>query len=308
MIGKLRFATVPQIVVMTIAWLAICLAIDYHFNPQLWAKNGEPPPASAQLSLHVHHLRCKGCLEDIKAALGTLPALQNAPMTVRVTGPDSAPGDFAGWLDITVPDVQQIDFVALDQALRQAGFVPSQVEFGGLRHFRFEGRARHLCGPESKGDCEPLPDVGKVRRGDRLKWLDSLSLDATGSTVVFHVRYQLPTDRIDVRELFTAMDDFVAPRRHKPRIATPPRSRTSSGGQEGVFENHIAPGLLTFCSPSRAAERVTAVRGSAWVRRTAPRVACRICLSRRCADHPDPDRQGRESTSPGTRGSSGTDR
>jgi hypothetical protein len=208
MIGKLRFATVPQIVVMTIAWVAICVGIDYHFNPQLWAKNVEVAPAAVPLSLHIHHLRCKGCLEDIKKALGTLPWMQNAAMTVRVTGPDSAPGDFAGWLDISVPDVQQIDFVALDHALREEGFVPSQVEFGGLRHFRLEGKARHLCGTANQGDCEPLPDLGKVRRGDRLKWLDSLTLDATGTTVVFHVRYQQPTDRIDVKELFTTMDDF----------------------------------------------------------------------------------------------------
>jgi hypothetical protein len=208
MIGKLRFATIPQIAVMTLAWLAICLGIDYHFNPQLWAKNNTPPPSTVPLSLHLHHLRCKGCLEDVKKALGTLPWLQNAPMSVRVTGPDSAKGDFAGWLDITVPDVSQIDFVALDQALRQEGFVASQVEFGGLRHYRLEGRARHLCCPTCQGDCEPLPDLGRVQRGDRLKWLDSLTLDPTGPTVVFHVRYQLPTDRIDVKELFTAMDDF----------------------------------------------------------------------------------------------------
>jgi hypothetical protein len=129
-------------------------------------------------------------------------------MTVRVTGPDSAPGDFAGWLDITVSDVQQIDFVALDHALREEGYVPSQVEFGGMRHFRLEGTARHLCGTDNHGDCEPLPDLGKVRRGDQLKWLDSLTLDAQGKTVVFHVRYQQPTDRIDVKELFTAMDNF----------------------------------------------------------------------------------------------------
>jgi hypothetical protein len=103
MIGKLRFATIPQIAVMTLAWLAICLGIDYHFNPQLWAKNNTPPPSTVPLSLHLHHLRCKGCLEDVKKALGTLPWLQDAPMSVRVTGPDSAKGDFAGWLDITVP-------------------------------------------------------------------------------------------------------------------------------------------------------------------------------------------------------------
>ena len=208
MIGRLRFATTTQIVAMTLAWLGICLGIDYKFNPQLWNKSVEAAPSTVPLSLHLHHLRCKGCLESIKGALGTLAWLQNAPMSVRATGADTAVGDFAGWLDIDVADISQIDFVALEQALRKEGFVASQVEFGGLRHFRLEGEARHLCCPTCQTDCEPLPDLGKVRRGDQLKWLDSLTMDPTGSKVVFHVRYQQPTDRIDVKELFTAMDDF----------------------------------------------------------------------------------------------------
>jgi hypothetical protein len=208
MIGRLKFATPAQILAMSIAWLAICVGIDYRFNPQLWARNAEPPPSTVPLSLHLHHLRCKGCLDDIEKALGTLPWLKDAPMTVRAIGADTAVGDFAGWLDISVPNVSQIDFVALEQTLRQAGFVASQVEFGGLRHYRLEGQARHLCCPTCQKDCEPLPDLGKVRRGDRLKWLDSLTMDSTGAIIVFHVRYQQPTDRIDVKELFTAMDDF----------------------------------------------------------------------------------------------------
>lgn len=223
MIGRLRFATIPQIAIITIAWLAICLGIDYHFNPQLWSRNNLQPPGTAQLSLHLHQLRCKGCQEDVEKALNTLPWLKNAPMSVRVSGPDSAKGDFAGWLDITVPEVSQIDFVALDQALRQAGFVAWQVEFGGLRHYRLEGRARHLCCPTCQSDCEPLPDAGQVRRGDRLKWLDSLTLDPTGSMVIFYVRYQLPTDRIDVKELFTAMDDFGLWPASLKVVATPER-------------------------------------------------------------------------------------
>lgn len=193
---------------MSLAWLAVCLGLDYTFNRHLWARTVEPPPASVPLSLHIHHLRCKGCLEDVQKALHTLPWLQNAPMTVRTSTADTVVGNFAGWLDITVSDIAQIDFVALEQALRQEGFVPSQVEFGGLRHFRLEGTARHLCCPTCQNDCEPLPDLGKVRRADRLQWLDSLTMDPTGSTVVFHVRYQQPDDRIDVKELFAAMDDF----------------------------------------------------------------------------------------------------
>ena len=208
MIGRIRFATTTQIAAMTLAWTAICFGIDYKYNPQLWAKSNPAPPPTASLSLHMHHLRCAGCLDDLKKTLDTLPWLQHAAMSVRVPGADSAPGDFAGWLDISVPDVSQIDFVALDQALRKDGFVPWQVEFGGYRHYRLEGVARHLCCPTCTADCEPLPDLGKVRRGDQLKWLDSLTLDPTGTKVIFHVRYQLPTDRIDVKELFTAMDEF----------------------------------------------------------------------------------------------------
>lgn len=208
MIGRLKFATTTQILAMSIAWAAICLGIDYTFNPQLWAGTVEAPPSSAALSLRIHHLRCRGCLEDVQKALTTLPWLQNATMNVRAVGPETTAGDFAGWLDISVPEIAQIDFVALDQTLRQAGFVASAVQFGGLRHYRLEGQARHLCGPADKDTCEPLPDVGTVRRGEKLRWLDSLNLDPTGTTVVFHVRFQQPNDRIDVKELFTAMDEF----------------------------------------------------------------------------------------------------
>ena len=208
MIGKITLASTKQVLVMSVAWALVCLGIDFTFNRSLWARTNEPPPASVPLSLHLHHLRCKGCLDDVKKALGTLPWLQNAQMTVRTTSSDTGVGDFAGWLDITVPDVSQIDFVALTQALRQEGFVASQVEFGGLQHFRLEGQARHLCCPTCQNDCEPLPDLGKVRRSDRLKWLDSLTMDPTGTKVVFHVRYQQPNERIDVKELFQAMDDF----------------------------------------------------------------------------------------------------
>jgi hypothetical protein len=211
MIGRIRLATTVQIVVMSIAWLAVCLAIDFTFNRHLWARAAPAAPSSVPLSLHLHRLRCNGCPEEIRQALGTLPWLRSAPMTVRAAGAEIATGDYAGWLDIAVAEISQIDFVALDQALRKEGFVASQIEFGGLRHFRLEGHARHLCCPTCQDACEPLPDLGKSRRSERLKWLDSLSTDSAGSTIVFHVRYQGPNDRIDVKELFTAMDEFGLP-------------------------------------------------------------------------------------------------
>jgi hypothetical protein len=208
MIARIKLASTTQVLAMSIAWLGVCLGLDYTFNPQLWARAVEGPPVTVPLSLHFHHLRCKGCTDEIERALGTLPWLKDVPMTVRASGDDAVAGNYAGWLDINVQDIPQIDFIALDQALRQEGFVASQMELGGLRHFRLEGKAHHLCAGTGQEGCEPLPDVGTVKRGERLKWLDSMTTDATASTVIFHVRYQLPKDRIDVKELFAAMDDY----------------------------------------------------------------------------------------------------
>jgi hypothetical protein len=219
MIGKIRLATSAQILTMAVAWLAVCMAIDYSFNRHLWAGTVETPPSSVPLSLRINHLCCTGCFDDVKKALEQLPWLKGAPMTVRagnlrtqeqadIAGPV---GDYGGWLDISVKDVSQIDFVAIDQALRGEGFVASQMQFGGLRHFRLEGRVRHLCCGMCKDACERLPELGKSRQAGRLRWLDSVSADRAGAKVVFHVRYQQPDDRIDVTELLATMDEVGLP-------------------------------------------------------------------------------------------------
>ena len=207
MTSRLRLATPVQLAVMTLGWLALCVAIDLTFNPRVSALDAEPPPESP-LSLHFHHLRCNGCTEEITGALRKLPWLRDASMTVRAGGADTVAGNFAGWLDIGGTDPAQMDFIAVDQTLRQAGFVASHMLFGGYRHFRLEGKAHHLCPPTAATDCEPLPDVGTVRRGNRLQWLDSMGIDTSGSLVTFHVRFQRPEDRIDVKELFAAMDEY----------------------------------------------------------------------------------------------------
>jgi len=208
MTGRLTFASPLLVLALSVGWMAACFGIDYVYNPQLWGRVSAAPPTSVPLSLHFHHLRCKGCEDEIKKALGTLPWLRNASTTVRTGGDDTIAGNYAGWLDINVQDIPQIDFIALDQALRQEGYVASNIELGGLRHFRLEGKARHLCTTVDQKDCEPIPDVGTIKRGGRLAWLDSMTTDATNGAVLFHVRYQQPDQRIDVKELFAAMEDY----------------------------------------------------------------------------------------------------
>jgi len=216
---KIRLATNAQILVLAVAWLAVCMGIDYKFNRHLWAGTVEAPPASVPLSLRINHLCCTGCLDDVKKALQTLPWLKDAPIKVRegnlrtqeqadVAGPA---GEYGGWIDISVKELSQIDFVAIDQALRAEGLVASQMQFGGLRHFRLEGRVRHMCCGMCKDACERLPELGKAKQSGRLRWLDSVSAERASGKVVVHARYQEPDDRIDITELLGAMDEIGLP-------------------------------------------------------------------------------------------------
>ena len=217
--GKIRLATNAQILAMALAWLVICMGIDFTFNRHLWAGTALVPPSSVPLSLRLNHLCCTSCLDGVKKALATLPWLKDAPMSVRegnlrtqeqaeVAGPA---GDYGGWLDIRVKDLDQIDFVAIDQALRAEGFVTSQMLFGGLRHFRLEGRVRHMCCGMCKDACERLPELSRTRQSGRLRWLDSATAERSLGKVVFHARYQEPQDRVDVTELLAAMDQIGLP-------------------------------------------------------------------------------------------------
>lgn len=218
MIGKIRLATTPQILGMAIAWAAACMGIDFTFNRHLWTDKVEMPARTA-LSLRINHLCCTGCLDGVKTALQALPWLKDAPMSVRegslktqeeaeVAGPAA---DYGGWLDIDVKDVNQIDFVAIDRALRDGGMVASQMQFGGVRHFRFEAQVRHLCCGMCKDACERIPELAKTRQAGRLKWLDSVVADRATGKVTIHVRYLEPDERVDAAELLGAMDEVGLP-------------------------------------------------------------------------------------------------
>lgn len=218
MIGKIKLATTPQILAMSIAWLAACMGIDFTFNQHLWTTKPLVPPTTS-LGLRINHLCCTGCLDDVKKALQALPWLKDAAMNIRegslktqeeaeVAGPAS---DYGGWLDIDVKNVDQIDFVAIDRALRDAGMVASQMQFGGVQHFRFEAQVRHLCCGMCKDACERMPELAKTRQAGKLKWLDSVVAERATGKVTVHVRYQDTKDRIDATELLAAFDEIGLP-------------------------------------------------------------------------------------------------
>ncbi len=85
------------------------------------------------------------------------------------------------------------------------------MQFGGLRHFRLEGRVRHMCCGMCKDACERIPELARARQIGRLRWLDSVTAERASGKVVVHVRYQEPGDRVDVAELLGAMDEIGLP-------------------------------------------------------------------------------------------------
>lgn len=214
---RFRLATPAQLVVMTVLWLAVLLAIDYTKNRHLWAADEAPArPPSAALSLWVNHLCCSGCLADVRDALAGLPWIDREQIRARgrvisreqadAAGPQS---EYGGWVDVGVSDVNGVDFVSVDRALRERGMVASRMEFAGPQHYRLEAKVHHLCCGMCRDAGERLTTLDRAR--SRLRWVDSVTADRAAHTVTVHARYQTPGDSVDVADLLGAFDEVGLP-------------------------------------------------------------------------------------------------
>jgi hypothetical protein len=203
-------------VVMTIAWLGVLVAIDYAKNPRLREQVMTPAKLERAVSLWINHLCCEGCLGQVRDALVTIPWID--PQRIRprehvmsneqaeAAGPIA---DDGGWVDVGVADFKGLDFVEIDRALREQGMVASRIEFGGPRHFRLDARVR-CCGM-----CQQAVDriltLDRARPIPRLRWVDSVTTDRAGQRVTVHARYQDPGDVVDVADLLGAFDGAGLP-------------------------------------------------------------------------------------------------
>ena len=50
MTGKIRFATNMQVLAMAVAWLGICMGIDYTFNRHLWTAEVVAAPSTLRVT------------------------------------------------------------------------------------------------------------------------------------------------------------------------------------------------------------------------------------------------------------------
>jgi copper chaperone CopZ len=211
----MRFATVRQVVVLSIVWCVALFTLDYFKNPQLWKAEAAPQVAAegVHVDLWMSHLCCTGCLGDIRAALAGVPGLG----TPTVVGKElisqidadvsaSEVNQYANMARVPVTDLAKVDFVAIDAALRAKGLIASRMEFGGLDHFRIEAELNHLCcGVCEKATYEGLNYLKARGLGGQLKWLDSVNVDKLKKKVIAHARYLESGKTIDVGEFISAL-------------------------------------------------------------------------------------------------------
>jgi copper chaperone CopZ len=221
----MKFATTTQIMIMVVVITVGCYAFDYVKNPQLW-HHAEVVPASAEkgahLTLWMNHLCCSSCLDEVRQALVPVPGIDASHVTgaKQLLTHDQADKstaslpDYGNAVQIPVTDLEKLDLVAIDKTLRDKGMVAARMELGGIEHFRLEAKVDHLCcGMCERASHERIAFLKTRGQGGQLSWLDSVSVDRDGKTIVAYARFLQPGKTVDVADFLGALNDVgYAPR------------------------------------------------------------------------------------------------
>ena len=214
----MKFASVTQIVVLIAITCIGLYLLDYYKNPQLWHSRSVTMASSEKgprLTLWMNHLCCSGCLDDVRKALTGLAGVDSA----NATGPkqlltqseanmmNASLPDYGNSIELPVTDLNKLDLVSVDRALRDKGFVAGRMELGGVRHFRLEAVLDHLCcGMCDRSINERVAFLKARGQGGQFKWLDSVNVEHEKKTVVAHARFVEPGQSVDVAEFLSGLN------------------------------------------------------------------------------------------------------
>lgn len=225
----MNFASVKQILAMIALTCMGLFALDYYKNPQLWHKPVATanPERGPQLTLWMNHLCCTGCLDDVRKALGGMPGVGLA----NATGPkqlltqaqgnmqNASLPDYGNAVELPITDLDRLDLVVVDRALRDKGFVAGRIELSGVRHFRLEAALDHLCCGMCDRSISERMSFLKARGQGQLKWLESVMVQHEKKTVVAYARFLEPGKTVDVAEFLSGLN-YLGFEPHSLRIAT----------------------------------------------------------------------------------------
>lgn len=213
----MKFASAKQAIILIIVTCAGLYGLDYYKNPQLWHHEHEMAAGGrgARLVLWMNHLCCTGCLADIRQALagvqgvdlanasGPQPLLTQEQANMQST----SLSDYGNTVQLPITDLDKLDLVAIDRALRDKGFVAGRMELGGVEHFRLEAELDHLCcGMCDRAIHERVAFLKSKGLGGRLTWLDSVDVDHAKKTVVAYARFLEPGKTVDIAEFLSGLN------------------------------------------------------------------------------------------------------
>jgi copper chaperone CopZ len=227
----MTFASVKLILAMILVTCAGLYALDYWKNPQLWHRGPAAQPTAEggpRLKLWMNHLCCTGCLDDVRKALAGVPGLDSANMTgpkdlltqKAADVPSASLPDYGNSVSVPISEMDKLDLVVVDRALRDKGLVAGRMELSGVPHFRLEALLDHLCcGMCDRSISERISFLKAKGQGGRLKWIESVSVEHEKKTVVAYARFLEPGKTDDVEEFLSGLN-FLGFEPQSLRVAT----------------------------------------------------------------------------------------
>jgi hypothetical protein len=213
----MKFASVRQIVILTLLWTAALFIADSVMHPSTLAAIVCSTPAAVateekpRVTLSLNHVCCSGCLDDLRVALAGLSWIRNVrlsdgrvPAKSEVEAGLISDTGSAHRVEIEVARVEGLDFVVLKSAVRRAGFAVERMEVSGVPHYHFEVDLPHFCCRVCSLAATKETDSVRILRGSgRFQWLDSITVNKPRKRLIAYARYG---QTANVSELEEALD------------------------------------------------------------------------------------------------------
>ena len=210
----MTFASYRQIVILIVLTAGLLFGIDRLKTPrpEVVGAPERSSPATDRPTIRVwlNELSCSACLGGARKALSEVRWLEGSKVRDALPGP-LEPDQTAGVVDqhwrqvvmeMQIPDenIARIDFVAVLDALRRAGFTPTQMEFSGVPHYRLEADLGPICSPDCvEGTREAMDALVRASKPKGwFRWLDSYRVDGVNDSLVIYPRIGATVDVMEI--------------------------------------------------------------------------------------------------------------
>ena len=151
-----------HILIISIVFAATLVAVDKLFTPPV-PKVAIDSATKPRIEVQIRHFCCTGCNDSAFQALSRftwlaeprpfkqdLPSVDSVKKGAAASKDESAGNNaYAGGLaaEVRVDQINQIDFMELNHAIRQAGLVPYEIKLIGIPQFELVANLPHVCCP-----------------------------------------------------------------------------------------------------------------------------------------------------------------